>query len=188
MEGTSKPVGAPAALVLEDGAVFRSASCAAAGEVYGEICFNTSPEGYLEVITDPSYAGQIIAMTYPRIGNYGVNPDDAQSDEPALRGLVVRDMCAAGVECEQVKKIHKGEPNVRDMIAVGDIALMINTPFGHATRADCYELRLEAVKHGVTHVTNLAGAQAMVAGMEVARASGLSIVALQDLPQWEAMA
>lgn len=94
MEGTSKPVGAPAALVLEDGAVFRGTSCAAAGEVYGEICFNTSLEGYLEVITDPSYAGQIIAMTYPQIGNYGVNSDDAQSDEPALRGLVVRDMCA----------------------------------------------------------------------------------------------
>ena len=58
-------------------------------------------------------------------------------------------------------------------------------PFGHATRADGYELRLEAVKHGVTHVTNLAGAQAMVAGMEAARLGGLAAVALQDLPQWE---
>ena len=74
---------------------------------------------------------------------------------------------------------------VRDMIAAGDISLMINTPFGHATRADGYELRLEAVKHGVTHVTNLAGAQAMVAGMEAARLGGLAAVALQDLPQWE---
>ena len=94
MQGTSKPAAAPAALVLEDGAVFRGTSCAAEGEVYGEICFNTSLEGYLEVITDPSYAGQIITMTYPQIGNYGVNPEDAQADEPALRGLVVRDMCA----------------------------------------------------------------------------------------------
>ena len=74
--------------------------------------------------------------------------------------------------------------DVLDRIAAGEIALMINTPFGHATRADGYELRLEAVKHGVTHVTNLAGAQAMVAGMEMARANGLSVVALQDLPQW----
>lgn len=96
-----------------------------------------------------------------------------------------RALRAAGVESEEVKKIHEGEPNVRDMIANGDISLMINTPFGHATRADGYELRLEAVKHGVTHVTNLAGAQAMVAGMEVARANGLTVVALQDLPQWE---
>ena len=63
LQGTSKPAGAPAALVLEDGAVFRGTSCAAAGEVFGEICFNTSLEGYLEVITDPSYAGQIVTMT-----------------------------------------------------------------------------------------------------------------------------
>ena len=95
-----------------------------------------------------------------------------------------RALRAAGVDCEEVKKIHEGEPNVCDMIANGDIALMVNTPFGHATRADGYELRLEAVKHGVTHVTNLAGAQAMVAGMEMARANGLTVVALQDLPQW----
>ena len=78
-----------------------------------------------------------------------------------------RTLRAHGRWREQVRKIHEGEGNVRDMIAAGDISLMINTPFGHATRADGYELRLEAVKHGVTHVTNLAGAQAMVlAGME----------------------
>ena len=93
LAGTTKPAGCPALLVLEDGAVFEGIACAAKGEVFGEICFNTSLEGYLEVITDPSYAGQIITMTYPQIGNYGVNLDDCQSDEPALRGLVVRDMC-----------------------------------------------------------------------------------------------
>ena len=64
------------------------------GEAFGEICFNTSLEGYLEVISDPSYAGQIITLTYPQVGNYGVNLEDAQSGKPALRGLVVRDMCA----------------------------------------------------------------------------------------------
>lgn len=90
---TSKAKSAPALLVLEDGTVFSGTSCAARGEVYGEICFNTSLEGYLEVITDPSYAGQIVTMTYPQIGNYGVNDEDAQSSCPALRGLVVRDMC-----------------------------------------------------------------------------------------------
>ncbi|WP_172135526.1 glutamine-hydrolyzing carbamoyl-phosphate synthase small subunit [Adlercreutzia sp. ZJ473] len=94
LAGTSKPAGTPALLVLEDGAVFKGTACAARGEVFGEICFNTSLEGYLEVITDPSYAGQIVTMTYPQIGNYGVNLDDCQSDAPALRGLVVRDMCA----------------------------------------------------------------------------------------------
>lgn len=96
MRGTSKAAkaGKRALLVLEDGAVFRGASATATGEVYGEICFNTSLEGYLEVITDPSYAGQIVALTYPQVGNYGVNLEDCQSDAPALRGLVVRDLCA----------------------------------------------------------------------------------------------
>lgn len=86
--------GTPAAVALEDGTVFYGTACGAAGEAAGEICFNTSLEGYLEVITDPSYAGQIVTMTYPQIGNYGVALDDAQAASPALRGLVVRDMCA----------------------------------------------------------------------------------------------
>lgn len=90
---TSRGTREPAKLVLEDGSVFEGFSCAAAGEVFGEVCFNTSLEGYLEVISDPSYAGQIITMTYPQIGNYGVNLDDLQADTLALRGLVVHDMC-----------------------------------------------------------------------------------------------
>lgn len=93
LSATSKLPAVPACLVLEDGAVFRGTSCAASGEVFGEICFNTAMEGYLEVITDPSYAGQIVTMTYPQIGNYGVNADDAQAKVPVLRGLVVRDLC-----------------------------------------------------------------------------------------------
>lgn len=80
-------------LVLEDGAVFVGTSCGAPGEAFGEICFNTSMEGYLEIVTDPSYAGQIVVLTYPQVGNYGVNADDAQAEHPALRALVVRDMC-----------------------------------------------------------------------------------------------
>ena len=74
LHNTTKPIFKPALLVLEDGAVFRGNSCAAEGEAFGEICFNTCVEGYLEVITDPSYAGQIVTMTYPQIGNYGVSP------------------------------------------------------------------------------------------------------------------
>lgn len=97
-----------------------------------------------------------------------------------------RALRAAGVDCQEVRKVREGgKNNVRDLIAAGKISLMINTPFGHATRADGYELRLEAVKHGVMQATTLAGAQAMVSGMEVAKTSGLDIVALQDLEQWE---
>ena len=93
LERTSKARPRRALLVLEDGTVFAGTAAGAPGEVFGEICFNTSLEGYLEVLTDPSYAGQIVTMTYPQIGNYGVNADDAQAQHPALRALVVRDMC-----------------------------------------------------------------------------------------------
>ena len=93
LEHTSYGQHGNAKLVLEDGSVFEGYSCGASGEVYGEVCFNTSLEGYLEVISDPSYAGQIITMTYPQIGNYGVNRDDLQADTLALRGLVVHEMC-----------------------------------------------------------------------------------------------
>ncbi len=93
LENTQKANLAPAKLVLEDGLILEGYSCGASGEVFGEVCFNTSLEGYLEVISDPSYAGQIITMTYPQIGNYGVNYDDLQADELALRGLVVHEMC-----------------------------------------------------------------------------------------------
>lgn len=94
LSGTSKAGADPAVLALEDGSVFRGFSCGAPGEVSGEACFNTGLVGYLEVITDPSYAGQIVCMTYPQIGNYGVDRADAQAGRVALRGLVVRDMCA----------------------------------------------------------------------------------------------
>ena len=93
-----------------------------------------------------------------------------------------RTLRAAGVDCTPVKKISEGAPNVLDMLVAGEIA-MINTPFGHATRDDGYELRTEAVKHGVTQITTLAGAQAMAAGLEAMRANGLTAIALQDLPQ-----
>lgn len=94
LSNTSKAGVRPAVLALEDGTVFRGFSCGAPGETSGEICFNTGLVGYLEAITDPSYAGQIVCMTYPQIGNYGVNEDDTQAPQVALRGLVVRDMCA----------------------------------------------------------------------------------------------
>ena len=89
---TSTPSGKKALLVLEDGTIFEGRGCAAQGEVYGEICFNTAMVGYLEVLSDPSYAGQIVTMTYPQIGNYGVNLGDLQASSLALSGLVVHKM------------------------------------------------------------------------------------------------
>jgi carbamoyl-phosphate synthase small subunit len=81
----------PAKLALEDGAVFAGTSIGAAGEVNGEVCFNTSMTGYQEILTDPSYRGQIVTMTYPQIGNYGVNAEDVESWRPQLAGFVVRE-------------------------------------------------------------------------------------------------
>src|ERR687898_2902586 len=80
-----------ALLALEDGRVFRGRSWGAAGEACGEMVFNTSMSGYQEVLTDPSYAGQIVCMTYPLIGNYGVNEEDVESRRPWVEGFVVRE-------------------------------------------------------------------------------------------------
>ena len=80
-----------AILVLEDGRVFHGESFGAEGETFGEIVFNTSMSGYQEILTDPSYAGQIVCMTYPLIGNYGVNDEDAESRHPWVEGFIVRE-------------------------------------------------------------------------------------------------
>ncbi len=80
-----------AILVLEDGTVFEGRGFGAEGEAHGEVVFNTSMTGYQEILTDPSYNGQIVTMTYPEIGNYGVNPEDAESRRPFLKALVVRE-------------------------------------------------------------------------------------------------
>ncbi len=81
----------PALLALEDGRVFRGRSWGAEGETSGEMVFNTSMSGYQEVLTDPSYAGQIVCMTYPLIGNYGVTSADAESSRPWVEGFVVKE-------------------------------------------------------------------------------------------------
>ncbi len=81
-----------AKLALEDGTVFTGVAFGARGEVDGEVVFNTSMTGYQEILTDPSYHGQIVSMTYPQIGNYGVNADDAESRRPWVRGFVIREL------------------------------------------------------------------------------------------------
>src|SRR5882757_503599 len=81
-----------ALLALEDGRTFEGESFGATGTRVGEICFNTSMTGYQEVLTDPSYHGQIVTMTYPLIGNYGINAEDCESARPWVRGFVVREL------------------------------------------------------------------------------------------------
>ncbi len=80
-----------AILALADGRVFTGRALGATGEVTGEVVFNTSMTGYQEILTDPSYAGEIVTMTYPQIGNYGINLEDVESARPHLRGFVVKE-------------------------------------------------------------------------------------------------
>jgi len=87
---SARPRAADAALVLGDGTVFWGRGLGATGRAVGEVCFNTSITGYQEILTDPSYAGQIITFTFPHIGNVGTNPEDVETTTPAARGMVLR--------------------------------------------------------------------------------------------------
>ena len=82
-----------ALLVLADGTIFEGYSLGAEGESVGEVVFNTSMTGYQEILTDPSYRGQIVTMTYSQIGNYGINDEDRESRRPWLSGFVVKEAC-----------------------------------------------------------------------------------------------
>src|SRR3989442_5260246 len=80
-----------AILALEDGSVFEGESLGAEGRTYGEVVFNTGMTGYQEILTDPSYAGQIVCLTYPLVGNYGINEQDFESRKVQVEGFIVRE-------------------------------------------------------------------------------------------------
>jgi carbamoyl-phosphate synthase small subunit len=96
-----------AALVLEDGSVFEGYSFGADSSAYGEVVFSTSMTGYQEMLTDPSYAGQIVIPTYPLIGNYGINSGDAQSNRIQVSGFVVREECQMPSHSRSVSTLHE---------------------------------------------------------------------------------
>jgi carbamoyl-phosphate synthase small subunit len=96
-----------AILVLEDGRSFSGNSFGAHGEAFGEIVFNTSMSGYQEVLTDPSYAGQIVTMTYPLIGNYGTNEQDVESSRPWVEGFVVREASRVASNFRSTKPLQQ---------------------------------------------------------------------------------
>jgi carbamoyl-phosphate synthase small subunit len=93
-------------LALEDGRTFRGRAFGAAGERTGEVVFNTSMTGYQEILTDPSYRGQIVVMTYPEIGNCGVNETDLESASPQVEGLIVRAACASPSNWRATRTLH----------------------------------------------------------------------------------
>lgn len=109
-----------AILVLEDGSVFHGQSIGADGETVGEVVFNTAMTGYQEILTDPSYSCQIVTLTYPHIGNTGINSEDAESDKVHAAGLVIRDLplLASNWRCEKSLGDYLQEQGV---VAIADI-------------------------------------------------------------------
>jgi len=113
VEAVRKKIMTKAYLGLEDGSVFEGKAFGAAGEKDGEIAFNTSMMGYQEILTDPSYKGQIVMMTYPLIGNYGINDEDVESVHPWVEGFIVREKSAifsnyrANLSLDDYLKKHK---------------------------------------------------------------------------------
>lgn len=97
----------PAKLALEDGLVFSGFAFGAEGERFGEVVFNTSITGYQEILTDPSYKGQIVVMTYPHIGNYGVNAEDRESSRPQVEGFVVREFTRQPSNCRAEQALEE---------------------------------------------------------------------------------
>src|ERR1700676_5787719 len=109
-----------AVLALEDGRVFRGRGYGASGKHFGEVVFNTSLFGYQEILTDPSYAGQIVILTYPHIGNYGTNSLDSESPQPYAEGLVVRELSQLASNWRSEEEIsnylgHYGMPIISDI-------------------------------------------------------------------------
>jgi carbamoyl-phosphate synthase small subunit len=103
-----------AVLALEDGTIFEGCNFGAAGETFGEVVFNTSMAGYQEILTDPSYKGQIVTMTYPLIGNYGTNPDDVESRQPFVEAFVVREasIISSSWRCKQTLDEYLRQYNI----------------------------------------------------------------------------
>jgi len=127
-----------AILALEDGTVFEGCSFGRAGETTGEVVFNTALCGYQEVLTDPSYAGQIVTMTYPHIGNYGVNAEDVESARPQVAGFVVREASTMASSWRASGELHR-YLDESGIVGISDVD----------TRALTRHLRTHGAKRGV---------------------------------------
>ncbi len=122
-----------ALIALEDGTVFEARSFTGDGETEGELVFNTSMTGYQEILTDPSYNGQIVTLTYPLIGNYGVNDEDVESWKPHARGLVIG-------ECSRIASNHRAAASLPDYLRAAGIL--------GVDRVDCRAITLHIRSRG----------------------------------------
>lgn len=133
-----------AKLALEDGTVFSGKSFGASGEVNGEVVFNTSMTGYQEILTDPSYRGQIVTMTYPEIGNVGTNKEDAESGKPQLAGFIVR-------ENSRIASNFRSQESLQDYLKRNNLVAIE----GIDTRALVRRLRTKGSLNGVLSTVDL---------------------------------
>src|SRR6476659_5006405 len=127
-----------AILALENGTFYRGTAAGAEGQARGEVVFNTSMTGYQEVLTDPSYSGQIVTMTCPEIGNYGVSPDDVESRAPQVAGFIIRDE-------SPVASNWRSEMTLRDYLISNRIVAISDVD----TRALTRQLRSGGVMRGI---------------------------------------
>ncbi|MBI1831764.1 MAG: glutamine-hydrolyzing carbamoyl-phosphate synthase small subunit [Planctomycetes bacterium] len=133
-----------AKLALEDGTIYTGHGFGAAGETFGEVVFNTSMTGYQEVLTDPSYKGQIVTMTYPLIGNYGINAEDRESNAPQVDGFIVR-------ECTRIPSNFRSHGMLSDYLAEHRILGLE----GIDTRSLVRRLRVRGAMTGILSTTDL---------------------------------
>ena len=159
LQGTAPP----AILALADGTVFTGNSIGAAGQTVGEVVFNTSMTGYQEILTDPSYCQQIVTLTYPHIGNYGVNPEDVESRRVFAAGLIVKDLALHASNFRQTQTLSAY------LQAAGTVAIA-NIDTRQLTR----HLRTHGAQNGcivALQAGQLADAASRQAAMEAARAA-----------------
>ncbi|OGW46670.1 MAG: carbamoyl phosphate synthase small subunit [Nitrospirae bacterium GWC2_57_9] len=153
-----------AILALADGMVFEGYSFGAEGETSGEIVFNTSMTGYQEILTDPSYKGQIVTMTYTQMGNYGINPEDVESARPCVEGFIVKEHCDAPSNWRSRKSLHQY------LAENGIVGIQ-----GIDTRALTRHLRDFGAQPGIISTTQSDAAMLVAKAMKLPKMSGLDL-------------
>jgi carbamoyl-phosphate synthase small subunit len=164
-----------ATLALEDGSWYRGVAAGASGETSGEVVFNTSMTGYQEVLTDPSYAGQIVTMTAPQIGNYGVAPGDAESQVPRVAGFIMR-------EASPLASNYRADGTLRDYLTRHGIVAIADID----TRALTRVLRSAGVMRGVIATGHVDPAELVEKARAIPKMEGADLVkdVTCDAPFW----
>ena len=161
-----------ARLALADGTIYRGRSVGAVGSVVGEAVFNTGMNGYQEVLTDPSYRGQIVAMTYPEIGNYGISPSDMESDRAQVSGFVMRQCCDVPSNFRSVESLSEFLTR-SGIVAIDDVD----------TRALTRKLRVAGVMNACITSEDIPDAELVNRAKHAPSMAGLDLASVVSAPQ-----